>query len=110
MDRPQLGHEGALGGVVDLGPDDVAGQQVRRALDPAEVRADGLGHGLRGGGLRQPGTLSSRMWPPVMSPTSRDSRSLAWPTTLASKLREMAARVCCARASSAGSIRAAAIV
>ncbi|BAS09356.1 hypothetical protein AHiyo4_27780 [Arthrobacter sp. Hiyo4] len=58
----------------------------------------------------RPGTLSSRMCPPVIRPTSRDSRSRAWPTTLASKLREMFAITCCARASSAGSIRAGALV
>jgi hypothetical protein len=49
--RPQLRDEGAFGGVVNLRPNDVAGQQVRGALDPAEFCADGFGHCLRGGGL-----------------------------------------------------------
>ena len=41
--------------VVDLGADDVAGQQVGRALDPAERPAHGVGQRRRGGRLGQAG-------------------------------------------------------
>jgi hypothetical protein len=53
MHGPQLRDEGALGGVVDLRPHNIARQQVRGALDPAELRAHGLGHGLGGSGFCQ---------------------------------------------------------
>ena len=41
--------------VVDLCADDVAGQKVRRALDPRELAVEGVGDGLGGGRLGQAG-------------------------------------------------------
>ncbi|MET3163922.1 UNVERIFIED_ORG: hypothetical protein ABIB19_002336 [Arthrobacter sp. UYEF10] len=108
--RPELGNAGALGGFVDLRAHDVAGEQVRRALDPANSALTASATVCAAVVFASHGTLSGRMCPPDIRPTSRYSRSRVWPTTLASKLREMLATTCCARASSAGSIRAGAVV
>lgn len=51
MDRAQLGDERALGRIKNLGARNVTGQQVRCALDAAELCTDGLRNGLRGSGL-----------------------------------------------------------
>jgi hypothetical protein len=51
----QLGDERTGGRLVDLRADDVAGQQVRRALDAMKAAVDRPGKHLCGGGLRQTG-------------------------------------------------------
>ncbi len=51
--RPELGLELVSPRVVDLGADDVARQQVGRALDPRELGADGLRERRRRERLRQ---------------------------------------------------------
>lgn len=63
MDRPQLRDEGALGGVENLGSRDVAGKQVRRALDPAEVGTDRFRDGLGCRGLGQSGNALQQHMP-----------------------------------------------
>ena len=53
--RAELGDERVVGRLVDLGADDVARQQVGRALDAPEFAADGLGDHACCGGLGQAG-------------------------------------------------------
>ena len=53
--RAQLGGERVRRRIVDLGADDVARQQVRRALDALEAAVDGFGDDAGGRRLGQPG-------------------------------------------------------
>ena len=53
--RTLLDAERALCRVENLGSDHIGGQHVRRELDPGEARVDGLGEGLDGQGLGEPG-------------------------------------------------------
>ena len=60
--------------MVDLRADDVAGQQVRRALDPRKLAADGVGDRLRRGGLGETGHRLDQNMP--VRHYSRDQRLL----------------------------------
>ena len=53
--RTLLDAERALSRVENLGSDHIGGQHVQRELDPGEARVDGLGEGLDGQGLGEPG-------------------------------------------------------
>ena len=60
--------------MVDLRADDVAGQQVRRALDSRKLAADGVGDRLRRGGLGEAGHRLDQNMP--VRHYSRDQRFL----------------------------------
>jgi hypothetical protein len=49
--RPELGDEGVGGLVINLGADDVAGQQIGRALNAPKAALSGLGDDARRGCL-----------------------------------------------------------
>ena len=68
---------------IDLGADDVAGQQVRRALDALEPTVHRVGDCPSCGGLGQAGNASRRTCPSADRPISNDSRRSSCPTTLA---------------------------
>ena len=56
--------ESVVGGIVDLGPDDVAGKKVRGELDPFEVQSETLGQGVDRRGLGQAGHPFEEDMPP----------------------------------------------
>ncbi len=61
---PELGDKRVGGRLVDLGAEDVAGQQVGRALDAPKYAMDGVGDHAGRGGLGQAGnTLDQQMAP-----------------------------------------------
>ena len=100
--RAELGDERVRRRLVDLGADDVAGQQVRRALDALKAAVDGFGDDAGGGGLGQAGNALDQEVPAGEQADQQRFAQFCWPTTFAENADATARRCAALRRDPAG--------